>query len=143
MYHVHEAYDGVMSNLVSPYYMDYRFKRNVHVVNKNFDTDPMFLLAYYEDGPLIISVLYVYGKYRGAGVGNFLIDLVKNNIENFLQVAVLEGSEQLIEFYRRHQFITTGLSYPDHFGTPYVDLFWASRNFTIDRTRHGYSLDYI
>ena len=143
MRNVERAYKDVMANLKSPFYLDNRFVQNDHIINPDFETNPVFIIGSHRNGPLVLSLVYVFPRYRNAGLATSLINRAKSTFNHFVQVAVTENSTHLMRFYENLGFKSTGKAYLDSQGTPLVDYFWGPKEFYIQRLDDEYLLDYV
>ncbi len=140
-----ECMPGVNENL-----LDSRFYMNNHFLNKDFEKEPKYFIAFddstiKENGIVAISALYVFPKYRGKGYVKELIEqlkyLAQNNI--YLQIAVNENKyPELKDFYAKSDFKTTGIAgRPDNINIKYIDLFWCILPMKLTHTPHGTMID--
>lgn len=136
---------GVLNILVKAYkecmpllnieMIENKILKNQHLVNKDFEVNPKFILAFNLDDMLIkgridICTIFVYEEYRNNGIAKELVNNIKKIAINgyVIQAAVyFEKFNELKGFYESLNFSTTGYeTQTDLVGARYVDYFWCN-----------------
>lgn len=134
-----EGYRAAIFDMGSNLLTDSRSSKNAHVVNQNFATRPQYFMGFQpllERHQFILSCLYVFPQFRGAGLAKHLLNTAKQMVrdQGFIQVAVEEEKiPQLDNFYKNQGFISTDDIIPNGFGMAYRDYFWSGKRITLSR----------
>lgn len=134
-----EGYRAAISNMGGNLLTDPRSSKNDHVVNPDFSNHPQYFMGFQplpERHQFILSCLYVFPKFRGAGLAKHLLNSAKQMVcdQGFIQVSVEEEKIfQLDSFYKNQGFISTDDIFQNGFGMAYRDYFWSGKHITLSR----------
>ncbi|OOE81416.1 hypothetical protein BZG72_11155 [Salinivibrio sp. PR6] len=128
-----QGYVEAISDMTESVLTDPRSSRNMHVVNNNFEKEPIYFMGFEarpEERLFILSCIYVFPQHRRSGFGTHLINSAKAMVadQGAIQVAVEEEKlSELDAYYKRHDFKTTGIAKKNAGGRAYVDYFWSGK----------------
>lgn len=134
-----QGYNDAISNMGGNLLTDPRSSKNSHVLNPEFAKQQRYFMGFQplpERFQFVLSCLYVFPAFRGAGLGKHLVNTAKQMIQDkgIIQVAVEEQKiPQLDRFYKNQGFRSTDDIISNGFGMAYRDYFWSGKKIFLSR----------
>lgn len=133
------GYSDAISDMGGNLLTDPRSSKNAHVLNSDFAKQQRYFMGFQhipERFQFVLSCLYVFPAFRGAGLGKHLVSTAKQMVQDkgFIQVAVEEQKIlQLDRFYKDQGFLSTDDIIRNGFGIAYRDYFWSGKKISLSR----------
>ncbi|UCV01156.1 GNAT family N-acetyltransferase [Acidovorax radicis] len=132
-----QGYGDAISDMGGNLLTDPRSSKNAHVLNPDFAKQQRYFMGFqHKQFQFVLSCLYVFPAFRGAGLGKHLVNTAKQMVQDkgFIQVAVEQQKiPQLDRFYKDLGFLSTDDIISNGFGMAYRDYFWSGKKFSLSR----------
>lgn len=140
-----KAYSACIKTTLPDVTKDRRFLANDHLVNRDFENNPIFVCGIDSSRSYnIIGVLYVWPDYRRQGIADYFVRSFQNQGNKIIQLCVDENHRQSLHgFYTRLGFQTLGNINRDVLGMGYVDYFWGPKPLKIEQRGSDYVFRFL